>query len=114
MKEIEYEDVVYHLGTNAQDNWNILQNAQQNWIWFHLDNVPSPYVILTASLKELKGSKYQKNWKNYIINGGVICKENSKYKNNKMSIIWTEVKNVKKGSQLGEAIIKRKVQKITL
>lgn len=114
MKEIEYEGITYHLGTNANDNWNILQNANQNWIWFHLDNEPSPYVILTESLKELKKDKYPKKWKSYIIKGGLLCKENSKYNNRKINIIWTEVKNISKGTKPGEAIIKGKIKKICI
>jgi predicted ribosome quality control (RQC) complex YloA/Tae2 family protein len=114
MKEIEYEDIIYQLGTDANDNWTILHNAKQNWLWFHLDNVPSPYVILTGSLKEIKLDKYPKSWKNYIIKAGLICKENSKYKNREINIIWTEVKNVSKGSKPGEAIIKGKIRKFTI
>ena len=114
MKEIEFEEITYQLGTDANDNWTILHNACQNWLWFHLDNVPSPYVILTESLQELKSDKYSKSWKNYIIKAGLICKENSKYKNGKINIIWTEVKNVKQGSKPGEAIIKGKIRKIRI
>ena len=114
MKEIEYEGVNFIIGENAQENWDILQLAKQNWLWFHLDNVTSPYVIIKESLKNLKSYSYNISWKNYIIYAGLLCKQNSKYKNNNINCIWTEVKNVKKGSKVGEAIIKGKVTKFNI
>ena len=114
MKEIEFEEITYQLGTNANDNWNILLNASEKWLWFHLEDVSSPYVILTKSLKEIKSDNFPKSLKNYIKKGGLICKENSNYKSGKINIIWTEVKNVKPGSKPGEAIITGNIRKITI
>ena len=37
------------VGQNAQDNWNILNQSQQNYIWMHLDKFSSPYVIITTN-----------------------------------------------------------------
>ena len=35
MKEFTNNNITYILGENAQDNWNILDNSNQNDIWFH-------------------------------------------------------------------------------
>ena len=114
MKEIEYEGILFLVGENAQDNWNLLTNSKQQWIWFHLDKVSSPYVILTKSIKDLKNEQLEKSWKEYIVKACLLCKENSKYKNNKIKVIYTNVKNVSKGNSVGEAIIKGKVSHITI
>lgn len=114
MKEIEYEGITYIIGNNAKENWTILQESNQNWIWFHLDNLTSPYVILKESLKNLKSDVYEYSWKGYIVYAGILCKENSKYKNQNVNCIWTEVKNVSKGKKVGEAIIKGKIQKFKI
>jgi hypothetical protein len=50
MKEIilvegEVEYIVW-VGTNAKDNWNIIQLSEPDDIWFHIDNLPSAHVIL--------------------------------------------------------------------
>lgn len=114
MKEVEYEGVNFIIGENAQDNWNLLSSSKQQWIWFHLDKFSSPYVILTESLKDLKNNTYEKSWREYIVKAGLLCKENSKHKNNKVKIIYTNVKNVSKGTSVGEAIIKGKVSHIVI
>ena len=97
------------VGHNASNNWEILSKAKQNHIWFHLDNFSSPYVILQKTLKECT--------KNEIKNAATTCKKNSKYKNlPNVSVIYCEIKNVKKGSTVGQAIIKsnKKCKKIVV
>ena len=114
MKEIKYEGILYLVGENAQDNWKLLTSSKQQWVWFHLDKVSSPYVILTKSIKDLKNEHLDKSWKEYIIKACILCKENSKYKNNKVKVIYTNVKNISKGNNVGEAIIKGKVNYMTI
>ena len=46
MKEIIDNNTTYWLGKNAQDNWDIIKNAEVNWIWMHLDKFPSGHVII--------------------------------------------------------------------
>jgi predicted ribosome quality control (RQC) complex YloA/Tae2 family protein len=111
MKLVNYEDIQFHIGENAQDNWDILKKSKQNWIWFHLDDFPSPYVILTESLKNIKKT----NKFNELINFGCsLCKENSKYSNQKVKVIWTTCKNVSLGNTIGEALISGKVKTIII
>ena len=111
MKLVEYENVEFQIGENANDNWDILKKSKQNWIWFHLDNFPSPYVILSESLKTIKKNS---NFKDIINHGCLLCKENSKYSNQKVRVIWTLCKNVSFGNTPGEAIISGKVNTITI
>ena len=48
MKYIENEGIEYIIGENANDNWDVLKSSKQSWIWFHLDKLSSPYVILSS------------------------------------------------------------------
>jgi len=31
----------YELGKNAEDNWRIVEESEDNWLWFHLNSFPS-------------------------------------------------------------------------
>ena len=53
MKEINYLDVIYIIGISAKDNWDIIDNSD-DWLWFHLDDLPSPHVVINTTLKDLK------------------------------------------------------------
>ena len=111
MKLVEYEGFEFQIGENANDNWDILKKSKQNWIWFHLDNFPSPYVILAEPIKSLKKNN---NFKEIINYGCLLCKENSKYSNQKVKVIWTTCKNVSLGNKPGEALISGKVSNIVI
>ena len=111
MKLVEYANVKFQIGENANDNWDILKKSKQNWIWLHLDNLSSPYVILAESLKTIKKNN---NFNDLINHGCLLCKENSKYSNQKVRVIWTICKNVSFGNTPGEAIISGKVNTITI
>lgn len=96
-------DIKYLIGLNAKDNWNIIDNAKQNYIWFHIDKLPSAHIIMESN------DITKKN----IINGALLCKDNSKY-NSKVSIIYTEIKNIRKGKNIGEVYVKNKCNKILI
>lgn len=106
MKEYTYEsvhdDCKYNIrvGESAQENWDLIQGSEQNDIWFHVKNTPSCHVVLTVNLK--KGPH-----KSVINFCGALCKEGSKQKNNNnVIIIYTEIKNLKKGDQVGSVTTK--------
>ena len=111
MKLINYEGIEFQIGENANDNWDILKKSHQNWLWFHLDNFSSPYVILAEPFKNIKKNS---KFKELIKFGCMLCKENSKYSNQTVKVIWTMCKNVSFGSKPGEAIISGKVNTVTI
>ena len=99
MKETIHNDITYIIGENAKDNWDILDNAKQNDIWFHLDKFTSSYIIM----KSTDTSKIN------IIYGAHLCKENSKYKNFKnLKVVYCSIKQLKKTKIIGEVDIKGK------
>lgn len=103
MKESEFECpitnkiYVIKVGETAQDNWDIIDDADGSDIWFHVDKFPSCHVILKSDSMTLK-----KIHKSVIRHCAGLCKEGSKQKNAKnVSIIYTEIRNVtcnKKGA----------------
>lgn len=107
MKENKYEyvhdDYKYSILTweSAQDNWDLIQASEQNDVWFfHVKNNPSCHVVLIVNPKRLPH-------KSVINFCATLCKEGSKWKeNDNVTIIYTEIKNVKKGDKVGSVTIK--------
>jgi predicted ribosome quality control (RQC) complex YloA/Tae2 family protein len=96
MKEYEFECPITNniytikVGENAQENWDIIGEAGNSDIWFHVDKFPSCHVILETDSTQLK--KLHRSVIRYCAD---LCKEGSKQKNcKKLSIIYTEVRNV--------------------
>ncbi len=98
----EHDEVIYKIrvGDTAQENWDLINDSKQNDLWFHVENYPSCHVVLTVI-----NSKYpHKSVINYC---SALCKEGSKLNNNKnITIIYTEIKNVKKAEKIGSVITK--------
>ena len=95
------ENVSYLVGKNAEGNFKIIDMAEPNDIWFHIDGSPSSHII--ARMKDNKITKKQKN--SIIIQGSLLCKKFSKCKCSiQKTIIYTEVKNVRKTEIIGSVI----------
>ena len=87
------EVVNYILGQNAQDNHDIIDNADVNDWWFHLSDLPSAHCIVEKSEIE----------DNDILFAYELILKNSKYKNyKKLEICYTQIKNIKKTKKPGE------------
>jgi len=107
MKEYDYHSIhdeckyKIKVGESAQENWDIIDNASQNDIWFHVEGHPSCHVILEI------GDKKKIPHKSVINYCGSLCKEGSSLKNNKNTkIIYTNIKNVKKADNPGSVTTK--------
>ena len=84
------------IGRNAQENWQILDNASKNDLWVHLNDLASPHIIIK------KNPNYKLKPKDIKL-AGLLCKQYSKYKkDNNIEYCYTKVKNVKKGKDVGE------------
>ena len=91
------EELEIIMGKSAEENWKIIDDSSQNDLWFHLDDFPSPHVILKTKDKDMKSLNKQT-----FIHCANLCKENSKYANIKnISVIYTKIKNVKKAETVG-------------
>jgi predicted ribosome quality control (RQC) complex YloA/Tae2 family protein len=107
MKEYEYESVhddckyKIKVGESAQENWDLIDASSQNDIWFHVEAHPSCHVVLIIDQKKKTPHKTVINY------CGALCKEGSKLKDSKnVKIIYTNIKNVKKGDKTGSVTTK--------
>lgn len=96
-------NILFTVGKNAQENFNIIENSNPNDIWFHIDNYASCHVI--ASMPP--DIDFDKKQLMYIIKqGAIICKQYSKYKSDKnVTIVYTCVKNVTMTNHTGSVTI---------
>ena len=115
MKVFDFEGVQFYIGKNATENWELLDKAKTedpNYIWFHLESFPSPYVIMWSSisnLEELLKEKASLSINKFLTFGANLCKEHSKYTFLKESkIMYTTVKKITKTHKVGEVDIKGK------
>ena len=92
-------------GKNAKENWDLIENASPNDLWFHIDDYPSTHVILEYNESD------NVNIEAYINECVELCIEKTpKIKSyipklNKVKVIYTKVENIKKGKSVGEVII---------
>ena len=123
MKQFEFNDCKFYVGQSAKENWELLDKAKvenQNYIWFHLNSFPSPYVIMWSSIDELIKSENVDTSENLSVDkflnfGAELCKKYSKYKNYKdLKIMYITVKKLTKTETIGEVNITGKSQIIKL
>lgn len=93
----------YSIGGNAKENFELIDNAMPNDLWFHVDGLPSEHVI--ASIPEAMAIDRKERLK-IAKQGAVLCKQHSKYASQKnVSIVYTEIQNVTKTAVLGQVEI---------
>jgi predicted ribosome quality control (RQC) complex YloA/Tae2 family protein len=111
MKCVEYNNIKFYIGQNAQENFDLLDSSKMinsEYIWFHLNSFPSSYVIMYSTLDEIKNLS-ENNIDDFLNFGANLCKENSKYKYLKnLKIIYTSLKRLTKTDKIGEVIISGK------
>ena len=87
----------FKIGLNAKDNTNLVKQASQQDLWFHVQNGTSAHVILT----------HDQISPDTISAAAHACKSHSKFKHvRKVKIMYCEVKNLKAGSKPGQVLIK--------
>jgi predicted ribosome quality control (RQC) complex YloA/Tae2 family protein len=92
-------DIVFTIGGSAQENFDIIDSSQPDDIWFHIDNLPSEHIVATLPVDN---NFDKKQLKKIITQGAVLCKQYSKYANQKnVSIIYTRVKDITKTAKIG-------------
>lgn len=108
--------VVYKIGANATNNFELIDEADKNDLWFHLKNESSCHVI--ACLKNITYTTLDDDMPNYydldfddldkkqkqqiIKQGALLCKQYSRLKSMKnVEIIYTKIENVEKTNIVG-------------
>jgi predicted ribosome quality control (RQC) complex YloA/Tae2 family protein len=101
MKLIEHLNIVYRIGANAQDNFDIIDQSDPQDIWFHVEGRPSCHVVASVPDSMTKKEKHK-----LIKKGAELCKIYSKYKSEKnLKIVYTKVENITKTETLGSVLL---------
>ena len=84
-------EFTFYVGTNDQDNFDIIRAASETDIWFHVSGRTSEHVIAV-----IPNTICDKKQLAYLIKrGAVICKQHSKYASEKkLPIIYSRVKTL--------------------
>jgi len=93
-------NIVFYIGQNAMENYDIIDSSKPDDLWFHIKSVPSCHVI--ASIDNLNYDKKQLH--KIAIQGAMLCKQNSKYKSDKkVDVIYCNIQDVKKSTDMDES-----------
>ena len=99
------ETIIYKKGRDAQDNFDLIDDSNDNDIWFHIHGDSSAHVV--ASIDDLNMELNKKQLRDIIKQGAVICKQYSSYKSDKnVPIVYTRIKDVEKSTPVGSVIIR--------
>ena len=97
--------IKYILGTNDKDNHQIIDDADPNDWWFHLNDNPSAHCIVERDEIDTEDMKFACS----------LIEEKSKYaklkKRNKYC--YTQIKNIKKTKKAGEVTFLKDPEIIT-
>jgi predicted ribosome quality control (RQC) complex YloA/Tae2 family protein len=92
-------EYVFIIGRNKEDNFRIIDESIETYIWFHVENESSCHVILKNTNK-LHDIPIQ-----VIKRGAYLCKINSNAKSGKTTIMYSQIKNVKKTDIMGQVLV---------
>lgn len=101
--EINY---IIKVGSNAKENWLLIDESYPEDLWFHIDEYASAHVVVSQETNKVDDIFYPNQ---IIIIASDYCKSNSKNGKNKskVKIIYTEIKNLKKGKTIGSVIVSK-------
>lgn len=105
MKILSINDLVLKIGSNQEENQELMDKMEPEHTWFHIENLPSAHLVIPISFTKLDKDTL------YLI--ALKLKINSKYKKcNSVSVIYTHRKSLKLTNTPGKVIIKNKPMKI--
>ena len=92
-------EILYLVGKNQRENFNIIDASNDNDVWFHVEGFPSGHVV--ARIADMAMDKKQK--RDVVKQGAVLCKQHSKYKSDKnVKIVYSMIKNIQKTAVVGQ------------
>lgn len=110
------KNIVYKIGTDAKNNFELIDAANNDDLWFHVKNESSCHVIACfknityttlnddmPNCYDLDFDDLDKKQKQQIIKqGALLCKQYSRLKSMKnVEIIYTKIENVEKTNIVG-------------
>ena len=112
-EEFKSNDIIFKIivGRNSKENWDLIDVSEKQDVWFHVEDKPSCHVFI------VKPFECDSIPRDVIIKAAQLCKQYSKYKNDKkVKIIYTDINNIKKGKDCGSVSIinLKKLENITI
>ena len=112
-------NLVYKIGSNAKNNFEIIDQSDPDDMWFHLKDVSSCHVI--ACLRNIRFTTRDDELPNFydinfdtlgkkekqqiITQGALLCKQYSKLKSAKnVNVIYTKIEDVYKTDVVGSVL----------
>jgi predicted ribosome quality control (RQC) complex YloA/Tae2 family protein len=108
MLTITENNIIYKLGRNAKENFELIDDAQDanpEYWWFHLEDHPSGHCVI-----------YAEEITNQMVSiAANLVKQYSKLKSNKKAkIVYTQIKNVKKTKTIGQVLLQGQTHLISI
>lgn len=89
MKIVTIDKYILKIGKNENENDSLLNESDENHIWFHLANLPSCHGILNCTYDNLSPK--------IVFIAACQIKKNTKYKKSRdIKVNYTELKNIEK------------------
>lgn len=107
---IDNRHFIINIGTNATENWILIDNSNDNNLWFHIERFPSGHVVVKEVFKNIKLNTNKDKLFDYpyllILECARYCKNQSKLKNSRCKIVYTTINNISKGKEVGYVFTK--------
>ena len=106
MYEFYLSDSFVRIGSNADDNWMLIETLKRTDIWVHLKDVPSCHAVVRLPKKHRDDTTSRMNTLNHVAR--MICIQSAKRippGAKTVSLIYTRGKYVNKGRVVGEAVL---------
>ena len=95
------QDIAFIIGQNATENDHLIEQSNDDDIWFHVDNKSSCHVVATISENNIT----RKNMKYIIKQGALLCKMHSYPSEKNLSIVYTKIKNIQSTNIPGQVTL---------
>lgn len=97
-------DIVFRIGQNAAENFDIIDASSQTDLWCHISDAPSCHVV--ASLSDHPYDKKQLH--KIAIQGAMLCKQNSKFRSDKnVAVVYCRIADLEKLETVGSVHLHR-------
>ena len=91
-------DIEFRIGSNAHENFDLIDDSHPNDLWFHVNQSPSCHVVA-----KIRDNIYDKKQQHKIaIQGAILCKQFSKCKSERsVSIMVAPIHCITKTKKIG-------------
>ena len=105
MKTYYIDSYILKVGSNKEDNQELVEDSDKNHTWFHLSDYPSCHGVINCSLDSI--------YSTLIYKCACKIKKNSKYSSEiNVSIDYTKIGNLKLTTNVGEVKYTKKPNKL--